>query len=95
MTRPAGVTAAHWYELPGVSEEAIRHSERFRKVANRYPRQVAEAYGHDLARAMADTDEQVATTVAAWEKDQGLVPQNWPAYGQWEREQPEGVDHGL
>lgn len=51
--------------------------------------------GSTWARAMTDSDEQVATTVAAWEKDQGLVPQNWPAYGQWEREQPEGVDHGL
>lgn len=44
-----------------------RHSERFRKIGGeRYPRRVAEAYEHDLSRAMADSDEQVAATVAAW-----------------------------
>ncbi|MBA3402795.1 MAG: hypothetical protein H0U05_12520 [Actinobacteria bacterium] len=55
-----------------MSEEAIRHSERFRKVANRYPRQVAEAYGLDLARAMADSDEQVAAIVAEWARRVGV-----------------------
>jgi hypothetical protein len=45
-----------------------RHSERFSKVSDRYARRVAEAYGRDLARAMAASDEQVAAKVAAWEK---------------------------
>jgi hypothetical protein len=39
-----------------------RHAERFRRVSNRYPRRVAEAYGGDLERAIADSDEQVAAT---------------------------------
>jgi hypothetical protein len=34
-------------------ELARRHAERFREVSNRYPRRVAEAYGGDLARALA------------------------------------------
>ena len=48
-----------------------RHSERFRKVSNRYPHQVAKAYARDIARAAADSDEQVAATVRAWEIAQG------------------------
>jgi hypothetical protein len=63
-------------------ERRRRHSERFRKVGGmRYPRRVAEAYEQDLNRAMADTDEQVAATVAAWEKGQGLPVTDWPAIG--------------
>jgi hypothetical protein len=53
-------------------ERRRRHAERFRKVSNRYPRRVAEAYERDLERAAADSDEQVAATVAAWEESQGL-----------------------
>jgi len=82
--RPAGVPAAQWYELPGESEDALRHSERFRQVANRYPSRVAEAYG-GIKRAMRDTDEQVAATVAEWERKQGLEPRDWPAIGAAER----------
>ena len=66
-----------------------KHSERFRKVSNRYPRRVAEAYGRDLDRAMADSDEQVAATVAACERDQGLSPWDWPAIGTEERDETE------
>jgi hypothetical protein len=51
-----------------VSDLPARHSERLRKVANRYPRRVAETYDGDLARAASDTDEQVAAEVAAWER---------------------------
>ena len=65
-----------------------RHSERFSKVSDRYARRVAEAYGRDLARAMAGSNEQVAAKVAAWEKcwgrdavasDQAI--QEWLAWG--------------
>jgi hypothetical protein len=63
------------------------HSERFRKVSNRYPRRVAEAYDGDIDRAMADTDEQVAATVAAWERRQGLSVRDWTAIGARERDE--------
>lgn len=59
----------------------LQHSERFRKVSNRYPRRVAEAYGLDIARAAADSDEKVAATVRAWEIEQGLEPRDWVAIG--------------
>lgn len=64
------------------------HSERFRKVANRYPRRVAEAYNGDLVRAMADSDAQVAATVAEWERRNGLQVLDWFAIGaqEWRRE---------
>jgi hypothetical protein len=55
---------------------AIQHSNRFRKVSNRYPRRVTEAYGGDIARAAAHSDQQVAATVAAWELGQGLDPRD-------------------
>jgi hypothetical protein len=72
--------------------EALRHSERFRKVSNRYPRRVAEAYGGDLERAAAASDEEVAATVAAWEKAQGLRVRDWRMIGEIERGLHEGVD---
>ena len=65
---------------------AHRHSERFRRVSHRYPRCVAEAYDGDLARAANDTDEEVAATVAAWERAHGLQPRDWYAIGREERE---------
>ena len=65
---------------------AHRHSERFRGVSYRYPRCVAEAYDGDLARAANDTDEEVAATVAAWERAHGLQPRDWYAIGREERE---------
>jgi hypothetical protein len=65
--------------------QRVAHSERFRKVSTRYPRRVAEAYEGDLDRAMADSDEQVAATVAAWETRQGLTPRDWSAVGAAER----------
>jgi hypothetical protein len=33
---------------------ARRHSERFRKVSDRYPLRVAEAYKGDLSRALRE-----------------------------------------
>jgi hypothetical protein len=67
--------------------EAIAHSQRFRKVSTRYPLCVTEAYGGDTARAAADSDEQVAVTVAAWEREQGLEPRDWQAIGREERDE--------
>jgi hypothetical protein len=64
---------------------ARRHSERFRKVSNRYPLRVAEAYKGDLSRALSDSDDQVAATVAAWERRQGLEVTDWEALGAQER----------
>ena len=62
-----------------------RHSERFRKVSNRYRRRVSEAYGGDLIRAIIDSDDKVKATVAAWEKRQGLDVTDWIAVGEQER----------
>jgi hypothetical protein len=67
-------------------EAATGHSERFRKVSNRYPRRVAEAYAGDLERAAADSDEEVAATVRAWEIAQGLEPRDWEEIGAEERD---------
>lgn len=62
----------------------IEHTNRFRKVSNRYPRRVNEAYGFDTARALADTDDEVAANVAEWERAQGLEPRDWQAIGREE-----------
>lgn len=64
---------------------AVGHSERFRRVSNGYPNAVALAYGRDLERAAGDSDERVAATVAAWEREQGLEPRDWQAIGADER----------
>jgi hypothetical protein len=58
-----------------------RHSRRFRQVSTLSPRLVTEASGGDLAKAAADSDEQVAARVAAWETAQGWVPRDWHAFG--------------
>ena len=71
-----------------MSDERRAHCERFRRVSTRYPRRVAEAYGGDLARAMADSDEHVAATVAAWERCHALAPRAWDVIGTDERESP-------
>jgi len=63
----------------------LAHTVRFRKVSTLYPRLVAEAYGDDIAQAAADSDEQVAATVAQWERDQGHEPRDWVAIGGEER----------
>ena len=58
-----------------------QHSDRFRRVATRYPRRVAEAYDGDIAKAAADSDEQVAATVRAWEIREGIRPRDWRSIG--------------
>ncbi len=69
----------------------VRHTERFQRVAGRYPTQVAAAYDGYLDRAMADSDERVAATVAEYERRQGLIPLDWSAIGVEERL---GLDQG-
>ncbi len=64
---------------------ALAFTNRFRTVGTRYPRRVTEAYDGDQARAMAESDEQVAATVAGWERRQGLDPRDWPSIGAYER----------
>ncbi len=59
----------------------VQHSNRFRHVSNRYPYMVAMAYDRDLAAAAADSDEEVAARVAAYERAQGLKPRDWYAIG--------------
>jgi hypothetical protein len=67
----------------------VAHSVRFRAVSNRYPRRVAEAYDRDLARAMRDSDAEVAAHVADWERRQGIPVRDWLAIGRGEREEEE------
>jgi len=69
---------------------AVAHSIRFRRVSNRYPRRVAEAYGGDLAAAAAATDIEVAEQVARWELANGLPVRSWNAVGEHERDDEAG-----
>ncbi len=50
---------------------------------------MAEAYGGDLDRAAADSDERVAAMVAAWERRHGLPVTDWAAIGR-DRDEYEG-----
>jgi hypothetical protein len=65
-----------------VDESQRQHYERFRKVSLHYPRLVLGAYSGDFRRAMAHNDEQVAMTIAAWERQQGIG--EWRAAGERE-----------
>jgi len=65
-----------------VNEDQRQHYEPFRKLSIHYPRYVLEAYGGDFRRAKAHSDEQVAMTVAAWERQQGIG--EWRAAGRRE-----------
>jgi len=67
-----------------VNEAQRQHYERFGKVSTHYPRYVLEAYDGDFRRAMADNDEQVALTIAAWETQQGIFAREWRPGGQRE-----------
>jgi hypothetical protein len=69
------------HDAPPPFDLGWMHSMRFRKVSNLYPRMVAFAYDRDIARAFMDSDEQVAATVAAWERAQGWEPRDWVAIG--------------
>ena len=66
-------------------DESRRFSDRFGRVAARYPRRVAEAYDLDLDRAMKDSDETVAATVAEWERRHGVPARDWRGAGALER----------
>ncbi|MCD9821622.1 hypothetical protein [Bradyrhizobium japonicum] len=55
---------------------AAYHSARFRRVGNGFPRMVAAAYGGDIAKALADDDDQVFAKVRAWQKREGHQPEN-------------------
>jgi hypothetical protein len=68
-----------------VTAVAVAHSLRFREVATGYPHAVALAYGRDLAAAAADSDEQVAARVAAWEIAEGIEPRDWHELGAEQR----------
>ena len=65
----------------------IEHSLRFRKVSTLYPRLVAKAYDGDIAAATADSDDDVAAIVAAWERAHGLEPRDWHRIGAEERDE--------
>ena len=67
-------------------DPAVAHSTRFRKVSTAYPFMVTDAYGGDMAEAMADSDGLVAARVAEWERSQGLEPRDWVAIGRGERD---------
>ena len=62
-----------------MDEGQRQHYERFRKVNIHYPRYVLDAYRGDFRRAMAHNDEQVAMTIAAWERQHGIG--EWRAPG--------------
>jgi hypothetical protein len=72
-----------------VGLDAVLHSIRFRKVSNRYPHRVTEAYGGDIAAAAADDDATVAARVAEWERANGTVVRDWRRQGESERDQGE------
>ena len=50
---------------------------------------MALAYDRNLVQAALETDEQVAATVAEWERANGLEVQDWLAVGRGERGQDE------
>jgi hypothetical protein len=60
------------------------HNRRFRRVANRYPMPVNEAYGGDLTAAATDDDATVASWVRSCEANIGIVPRDWVAIGKAE-----------
>lgn len=64
-----------------LTDPRIAHTVRFRRVSTRYPHMVTEAYGGGLARAMADSDEQVAAIVAEWEMQTRGSARDWAAIG--------------
>ena len=66
--------------------DGVRHSLRFRRVSNRYPNMVAQAYDRDLAAAAAASDEEVAARVRAWEVANGWPVRDWVAIGAAERD---------
>ena len=62
-----------------VNEHQRQHYERVRKVSIHYPRYVLEAYRGDFRRAMGHNDQQVAMSIAAWQRQQAIG--EWRATG--------------
>lgn len=71
--------------MPLTPDPRWHHSQRFRRMANRYPRRVAEAYGGDIEAAASDDDATVVERVRQWELAHGLEPNDWAAIGREER----------
>ena len=67
-----------------MNEPAVKHSLRFRLVANRYPLTVTYAYDGDIEAAAKDDDATVAKRVREWEISEGIEPCNWFAIGREE-----------
>lgn len=61
------------------SKLSVYHSNRWRRFGNGVPSMVGAAYGGDIAKALAHTDDQVFATLRAWEIQQGRKPNNWRA----------------
>jgi hypothetical protein len=75
---------------------AVRHSLRFRRVANKYPHIVSMAYGGDLEQAARDSDEEVAARVADWERSAGGPVRDWQAIGSSEgKDEDRGLEDLL
>jgi hypothetical protein len=73
----------------------VQHIVRFRRVANGYARRVALAYHGNVTAAALDTDDQVARTVADWERHQGFEPAAWSEIGRSEgRTDDDGLGPG-
>ena len=75
--------------MPADQRDPVAHSQRFRRVSDRYPRRVAEAYDGDTVRAARDSDEQVAAAVAEWERAHGIEPRHWHDIGTDEGRDPD------
>ncbi len=61
---------------------AVQHTIRFRKVSNRYPLRVTEAYLGNQEEASRDDDATVAERVRQWEIAHGIEPRDWVKIGQ-------------
>ena len=67
-----------------MNDPAVKHSLRFRLVANRYPLTVTYAYDGDIEAAAKDDDATVAKRVREWEISEGIEPRDWIANGREE-----------
>ena len=76
--------AAPGDKLPGMVKKPnpdFEYTVRFRRVANKYPAIVTNAYNGDTEAAMKDDDDTVAERVREWEISQGREPRDWVAIG--------------
>ena len=60
---------------------ARRHHHRWRKIANQFPRQVADAFDGELELALTMTDRAVLEYVAQWESDNDMLVRDWLGIG--------------